>query len=348
MPATPPPGHVMRGEMAEQPRVVDQLVDRASEVGALVGRVLPEPLAGIVLVARGSSDFAAVYARYLLEYVTGRPVALAAPSLYTRYQRRTAFDGWLAVGVSQSGQTPEIVDTVSFLRGCGARTLALTNVADSALADVADETLALQAGSERAVPATKTFTAQVAAFALIAEALGPVPWSDDDWPGVVAAMEQVLADPEPAASLASELGGRRLLSIGRGFLYAASLEAGLKLVETTGLQVAAYSPADLQHGPIAMAGPDVHAFTFLTPGPVADDMRDVAALLAERGVRVHPVAPAGSPTTGGGLEVPSGTPEALAPLVHVIRAQQLALELALVLGIDPDHPGGLSKVTATT
>lgn len=345
------PGHVMRGEMAEQPRVVGQIADRAKEVDALVQRLRPRPLTGTVLVARGSSDFAAMYARYLLEYVTGRPVTLAAPSLYTRYRRRTAYDGWLAVAVSQSGETPEIVDTLSFLRDCGARTLAMTNVSDSSLQGVADGTLWLQAGPERAVPATKTFTAQVAAFARIATALGDVPWHEDDWARTVDAMEQVLADPDPATQLAAVLGAQpRLLSVGRGFLYGASLEAGLKLVETTGLQVAAYSPADLQHGPIAMAGPRVHALAFVAPGPVADDMGDVAALLSDRGVHVHPVAPASLLpwTRAAALRVPADTREGLAPLVHVIRAQQLALELALVRGIDPDHPGGLSKVTTTT
>lgn len=351
MPTEHPAGHLMRHEMAEQPHVVRQLAGRSAEIRSVVRRILPEPLAGIVLVARGSSDFAAVYARYLLEYVAGRPVTLAAPSLYTRYGRRTDFAGWLAVGVSQSGQTPEIVDTISRLGDCGASTLALTNVPDSPLQDAADETVALGAGSEEAVPATKTFTAQVAAFAQIAAALGSVPWSDDDWSRAIAAMDDVLADPAPAAALAAELAGqRRLLSLGRGFLYAAAMEAGLKLAETTGIQVAAYSPADLQHGPIAMAAPELHALAFVSPGPVADDLHDVAAQLSRRGVSVHAVAPDPALLSSGevGLPVPEGTPEGLSPLVHIVRAQQLALELALVRGIDPDRPGGLSKVTATT
>lgn len=351
MPTEQPAGHLMRREMAEQPHVVRELAARSGEIRTVVRRIVPEPLAGVVLVARGSSDFAAVYARYLLEYVTGRPVALAAPSLFTRYGRRTEFDGWLAVGVSQSGQTPEIVDTISRLGDCGASTLVLTNVPDSPLQDTADGTVALGAGSEEAVPATKTFTAQVAAFAQIAAVLGSVPWGDGDWSRTAAAMEDVLDDPAPAAALATELAGeQRLLSIGRGFLYAAAMEAGLKLVETTGIQVAAYSPADLQHGPIAMAAPELHALAFVSPGPVADDMHDVAAQLSRRGVRCHAVAPDAAllPSGEAGLPVPHGTPEGLSPLVHIVRAQQLALEVALVRGIDPDQPGGLSKVTATT
>ena len=159
----------MLREMAEQPEVLARLLSRRIEVGV-------EAPAGTIIVARGSSDHAAVYGRYLLELATRRPVALAAPSLFTRYGAETDASGWLVVGVSQSGKTPEIVDVVERLRATGGHAIAITNNGDSPLAEAAETVIELGAGAENAVPATKTFTAQMAAFAVLADALGDVPW----------------------------------------------------------------------------------------------------------------------------------------------------------------------------
>lgn len=351
MTAPPTPGTAMDREMREQPRVLRDLAARRDDIAAAVTTVVPDTPAGIVLVARGSSDFAAVYARYLLEYTTGRPVALAAPSLYTRYRITGQLDGWLAVGVSQSGRTPEIVDTLGALRRGGARTVAITNDADAPLATSADAAVLLGAGDEEAVPATKTFTAQLAAFAHVAAALGPAPWRDGDWDRVADAVDAVLEDTAPAWALAGELSELdELLTVARGFLYAAALETGLKVAETTGIHTSGWSTADLLHGPIAVAEPGLHALCLAAPGPVADDVAGVAAELQGRGVTVHAIAedadlvPAAERVVG----VPAGVPEALAPLVHVVRGQQVARALAITRGVDPDNPRGLSKVTPTT
>ncbi|MCW2993990.1 MAG: hypothetical protein JWQ18_1485, partial [Conexibacter sp.] len=167
-----PPGARMLAEMGEQPRVLAALAARREELVAEVRAALGDaPPAGIVLVARGSSDNAAVLGRYVLELATRRPVALAAPSLITRYGARDRLDGWLAVGISQSGRTPEIVSVLESYGASGARTVAITNDRDSALAHAAAATIDTAAGAEQAVPATKTVTSQFAAFALLAEAL---------------------------------------------------------------------------------------------------------------------------------------------------------------------------------
>src|SRR3954454_9936308 len=187
-------GELMRAEMAEQPQVLRALIARG---GPRLG-----PYAGVVIVARGSSDHAAIYGRFLLELATGRPVALAAPSLFTRYGARTDASGWLVVGVSQSGKTPEIVDVVERLRAGGGKAIAITNDADSPLAAASQAVIELGAGEERAVPATKTFTAQMAAFAALAAALGDVPWADGDLPLVPEAVQRALDDPAPVAALA--------------------------------------------------------------------------------------------------------------------------------------------------
>ena len=183
----------MRREMGEQPEVLARLLSRRVPVDA-------KDVAGVVIVARGSSDHAAVYGRYLLELATRRPVALAAPSLYTRDGAQTDASGWLVVGVSQSGKTPEIVDVVERLRASGGQAIAITNDVDSPLAAASEVVIELGAGEERAVPATKTFTAQMAAFAVLAAALGDVPWADGELALVPESVAAVLADPEPVAA----------------------------------------------------------------------------------------------------------------------------------------------------
>lgn len=343
------PGARLRHEIGEQPRVLRALAGRRGEVADLAGRLRPDPLRGVVLLARGSSDHAAVYGRYVLELVAGVPVALAAPSLQTRYGATPALDGFLAVAVSQSGRTPEIVRAAECLRDGGATVLAITNTAGSALADAVDAALVLDTGPEEAIPATKTFTAQLAAFALLAEALGPAPWADG-WAGALDAVDVVVADAAPAAEFAlALLEADRVVSVGRGLLYAAALEAALKLAETTGQAVHAYSPADLLHGPIAAVGAGTLVLCFGADGPVVADLREAAAAAGERGAAIAAVVDRADlvPEAARWLAVPAGAPEGLAALPQVIRAQQLAERAAVAAGIDPDRPFGLSKVTDT-
>src|SRR5215210_4892622 len=171
----------MAAEMREQPAVLAALAARREQIAREVAAVRPSPHHGTVLVARGSSDHAAIFGRYLLEPATGRPVALAAPSLHTLYGAPVDYSGFLVIAVSQSGRTPEIATVLEGLAAAGARTLAITNEAASPLAAAADAAVELGAGAEQAVPATKTFLAQALAFAIVAAALGPVPWNDGDW-----------------------------------------------------------------------------------------------------------------------------------------------------------------------
>ena len=162
----------MAAEMAQQPRTLQTLLARREEIVGVVQCVLPDELAGITLVARGSSDHAAIYGRYLLEMTAQRPAALVAPSIHTLYAADVDHTGYLAVAISQSGRTPEIITVLHRLREQGARTVAIVNGASTPLADVADVTIDLRVGPELAVPATKTFTGTLATLALVAEAVG--------------------------------------------------------------------------------------------------------------------------------------------------------------------------------
>src|SRR3954471_655983 len=229
------PGSKMRREMGEQPDVLARLLSRPVAVDVA-------DVAGVVIVARGSSDHAAVYGRYLLELATRRPVALAAPSLYTRYGARTDAGGWLVVGVSQSGKTPEIVDVVQRLRASGGKAIAITNDPGSPLAAASEAVIELAAGEERAVPATKTFTAQMAAFAVLAAALGDVPWAGGDLALVPESVAAVLADPEPVEALSQRWADiEELVVTARGWLYSAALESALKVREAALVTANGYS-----------------------------------------------------------------------------------------------------------
>ncbi|HSD79443.1 MAG TPA: SIS domain-containing protein [Solirubrobacteraceae bacterium] len=338
-------GAHMAAEMAEQPGVLAALAARREELTAQVRACRPDPLVGSVLVARGSSDHAATFGRYLLEPATHRPAGLAAPSLVTLYHDHVDFSGYLVIASSQSGRTPEIATVTARMRASGARTLAITNEPGSPLAHAADAVVELHAGEEQAVPATKTFTATAAAFALVAEALGDAPVDHAGWEHLPAAVEEVLADPAPAARAAEALvGASGMLVVARGDAYAMALEAALKLKETTGLLAEGYSSADLRHGPKVVVSPGFPVLVISVAGPAAADVADLVAELRGRGARVHEIAD----RPGAELPIPAGLPEPLAAIVAVVRAQQLALALARARGLEPDAPSGLSKVTPTT
>lgn len=337
-------GELMAAEMAQQPSVLSDLIARRAEVTARTQAALPERLCGVTLAARGSSDNAALYGRYLLEMAARRPAALSAPSIHTLYRAPVDMSGYLAIGISQSGETPEIITVLRRSREQGARTVALVNEPGTSLAEVAHASVELEAGVENAVPATKTFTATLAALALMAGAAGAVPWGDADLLALPAQVEGVLADTGWADQLAAELDGSdRLLAVGRGLFLVTALEAALKVRETTGILAEGISPADLRHGPIAAVtqGFPVVWFGSQRPGgPEADALRRA---LVERGARIYRIGP----QPGSECSLPAEVPEALLPLLGSVRAQQLAAALAQRRHLDPDAPFGLSKVTLT-
>lgn len=327
-------GALMAAEMAEQPERLAALLERAGDLAESIRAVVPRPLAGTTLIARGSSDHAAVYGRYLIEPASRRPVGLASPSLLTLYDADVDYDGYLAIAISQSGRTPEIATTLRRVRELGGRTVAITNDPHSELAGDADAVVDLAAGPERAVPATKTVTTEMLALALLARGLGDVPFSAAELSELPAWVGDVLADEGEAQVLAERLIGRpRVVVVARGPLYGAALEIALKIKETCGILADPYSAADLRHGPIAAVHPDVPVVALSVPGRADEDMAALVDLLRERDVTVHVL----------GFDVP----EALAPIPAVVRGQQVARALSLGMGLDPDEPAGLTKVTPT-
>jgi glutamine---fructose-6-phosphate transaminase (isomerizing) len=341
-------GASMAAEMADQPRALDSLLDYRRTMPAQPLSEL-QPPAGVLLIARGSSDHAATYGRYVLEAALGVPVSLCAPSLWTRYGRYARLDGYLAIGLSQSGQTPEIARVLELAGRAGATTLAITNDVDSPLADAAAFTLGLGVGPEHAVPATKSFLGQLLALAIVAETLGEAPWSAADPDRLPEAVQELLDDESAVAAAADMLAeARAVVQVGGGYLYAVAQEAALKMIETASFPVLAYSAADLIHGPVATAGVSVPVVCYSSQGPLEDDMRRVAAAASGRGASLVWVGEGDPPGAAHRLAVRPIIPEALMPLLHVVRAQQLALALSRAVGLDADQPTGLKKVTATS
>ena len=334
----------MAREMAEQPARLRELIERHDAIADRVRAMVPTELNGIVIAARGSSDHAAIYGRYLLEAAARRPVSLAAPSLHTLYRVEVDYSGQLVIAVSQSGATPEIVRTLEAMQDGGGRGLAITNGHDSDLAMAAAEAIELELGEELAVPATKTVTGQFVAFAMIASALGSVPFTHDELAAVPAVVQALLDDPDPATAAAEVLAGAsQLIVVARGYLFAAALETALKLRETCHLFAEGYSAADLRHGPIAAVTRGVPVVALCAPGPARADVMSIVEGLRAREASVLVVGPGDD----ADVPLPADLPEALAPIAAVVRGQQLAHEVALRLGYDPDSPEGLTKVTPT-
>jgi Glucosamine 6-phosphate synthetase, contains amidotransferase and phosphosugar isomerase domains len=341
---------IMAQEVAEQPAAIAATLAALRPLRARIAQ-LAANRQQILFVARGSSDNAAIYGRYLLEVHAGRTGAPAAPSVATHYRRTLDLTGALVVCISQSGRTEEIVQTQEWARNCGAATIAVTNVAGSPLAEAADLALVTQAGPERAVPATKTFTTQLIAMAVLATALAPDPTAlDADLDRVPAEIEKLIANRagvDEAVTLLART--NEVLVSGRGLAHAAAVETALKLEETCLRPVRGLSYADLKHGPIAIVDPQLVSIVVAAQdGPMLDgltelldDLRSRGALTVGIGGDSRFAAAANVSVTGPDL------PEMVAPIALVVAGQLLAEGLALALGLNPDAPRGLNKVTQT-
>lgn len=341
---TPLWGQSMLADIADQPAVVARLVERGPEVGQAVHGCVPEPPTGIVLTGSEASRYAAQYGRCLLECVTRRPAWVSDPSVHTCYGVRTELAGHLVVGLSRTGRSPETLQVLEHAAAGGAATLAVTNDPDSPLAHLADAVVPLDAGTERAVVATRTFTAELVALALVAQALGPVSWQAADWRRVVEALEDVVTDRTVTRTMAADtLDSETFIGLGRGLLFPAAGEACAAITAATGMVTTAYTPTDLRIGPGDGRRRDLAVVCMAAPGPCLDEVADGARWLASHGARVWAVADpqVRIPDAAGVVPVPGGLPEALTPIVAVVRGQQVAHDLALVRHLDPDVRRGL-------
>lgn len=344
----PENGALMAAEIAEQPAVWRRLLGEGQAAIDRAAAVIRERNPRFVLLlARGTSDRAALYAKYLVEIRHQLPAGLVSPSTMTAYGARPDLRDVLMIAVSQSGGSPDLVSTLRVAREQGALTVAVTNNPASPLAGVADLGIDVLAGPERAVAATKSYSAQLLALYLLLEkARGADGSAAHELPALG---EKVLGLEERIASAADRYRfAQRMVLTGRGYTYPTVQEAALKLMETSYLSAQAFSGADLLHGPLAMLDASVPVIAVIPEGVGATAMAPVLPRLRETGADVFCVgAPVAVEEVGAGIALPGGIPQELSPVLEIVPLQHLAMHLAVQRGVDPDAPRGLRKVTET-
>jgi glucosamine--fructose-6-phosphate aminotransferase (isomerizing) len=340
----------MLQEIAQQPSALAATIAAEQSKIVRLGTFLKQrDIDLIVLVARGSSDNAALFGRYLLEITTGIPVSLSAPSVHTLYGAKLKLGHALVVGVSQSGEGEDINRVLENARAGGAYTVGITNEADSAMVDLVDETLLMHGGRERAVAATKTYTGQMMLFYMLATALAEKAPSFDynAIPDLAArALEQETAIRELVQRFVFM---ENCVVVGRGLAYANAYELALKLMETCYVVAERFSSADFLHGPVAMVERHFPVILFAPPGVMLDGTRELIKRLRE--LRADTVAITGDLETAAlcsrAIIMAREIDEFLAPIPYIIPAQLFAALLAEAKGLDADAPRSLSKVTRT-
>jgi len=340
---------LMLKEIAEQPAALERTIASEREKIARLARSLRErDIDLIVLVARGSSDNAALFGRYLLEIATGIPVSLSAPSVHTIYHAKLNLKRALVIGVSQSGEGEDINRVLENARACGAFTIGITNEAASSMVKLVDETFLMHGGREQSVAATKTFTGQMMLFYMLAAALaGNRTIKYEKIPEFAArALEQ---EPAIVELVQRYVFMENCVVVGRGLAYANAYEFALKLMETCYVVAERFSSADFLHGPLAMIDRHFPVMVFAPPGEMLPGTKDLIARLSE--LKADTLAITADLDLAGmcsrAIIMPREIDEFLAPIPYIIPAQLFAALLAEAKGLDPDKPRSLSKVTRT-
>jgi glucosamine--fructose-6-phosphate aminotransferase (isomerizing) len=333
-------------EIREQPGVIARTIAANTGPAALVA-AMRTGCTHAVIAGRGTSDNAGRYAQYVWGTRNGLSVGLTTPSLFSIYDRPPRLDGALVVGISQSGESPDIVSVLEEGRAQGRPTVAITNEPDSPLADCADVVIDIQAGEERAVAATKTYTAQLTVIALISEAMtgDSAPLGKlGDWAADALAQEP---GAEQASAMLTEI--EHCAVLGRGFNQSTAFEWALKLQELTHVVAQPFSTADFLHGPIAVLEPGYPVLAVAAMGPAADDVLHVLQRCEQAGASLTVIGndPRVAELTGAYLGFGRDVTEWLSPIPSIVIGQLLAYHLTLAKGLDPDAPRGLGKITRT-
>ncbi|MGW0547128.1 SIS domain-containing protein [Streptomyces altiplanensis] len=343
------PGRIMSAEIAEQPAVLRRILGAgAPEIHETARTIAAKSPRFVLLAARGTSDNAALYAKYLLEIRLGLPCGLTSMSTTTAYGARPDLRDVLVVTVSQSGGSPDLVASARAAREAGAITLAVTNNADSPLAAVSEHHIDILAGPEKALPATKTYTASLLALHLLVEGL-----RGGDGPAAAALpdlADRILARRDEVRQLAGRYRfAERMVITSRGYGYPTAKEAALKLMETSYIPALSYSGADLLHGPLAMVDNISPVIAVVTAGKGGEALQPVLDRLRGRGADLMVVGPRArvDEASAGFVLSMEGVAEELQPILEILPLQLLAYEVAIARGQDPDHPRALAKVTET-
>lgn len=339
-------------EINEQPQTLARLLAaQRSNAERIAAAIHARDIDYVFLAARGTSDNAGRYANYLWGALNGIPIALAAPSLFTYYHRPPRLKNALVMGISQSGQSPDIVSVLEEGRRQGCPTLSLTNEPDSPLAAASDFVLDLSAGTELAVAATKTYTCELMAIAMLSAALSSDEGMWRELEKVPGWAQHTLDQNQAVEQYAQRYRYmRQAVVLGRGYNYATAFEWALKLKELTYVEAEPYSSADFQHGPIALIDTGFAAIVINAAGAVSSEVEALLGTIAERGARPVVISnvPSSLALAAAPIPIPAGMPEWLSPMAAIVPGQLLAFHLSRLRGFDPDQPRGLKKVTKTT
>lgn len=336
-------------EIQSQPEVLGEFFDsRRDEVVGIARWMESQSFTHLVIAARGSSDNAARYAQYLWGAQNQYKVALAAPSLYTLYDSPPNLDGSLVVGISQSGESPDLLAVMQSGIQQGRPTLAITNNHVSPMAMLADKHLDIGAGPELAVAATKSYTSQLLAIACLSAA---ITGNEERWASlslVSDVVAQTLELDEKIARAAATLkDADRCVVIGRGFNHSTAFEWALKTAELSYLVAQPFSAADFRHGPLALVEPGLGVLVVATTGPLFDDVADLIQIVQERGARVTAISNRADCPADDLIVLPQSLPEWLTPIPVTVAAQLFTYHLTVARGHDPDDPRAIRKVTRT-
>jgi len=341
-------GSKMFAEIREQPEVLERILDEGWDEILSATRVLRQGnLRSVMIAGRGTSDNAALYAKYLFEVLLGVPTALASPSSFTLYESKMNLDSVLVMGISQSGESQDVIETIRRSGELGANTLTLTNDEDSAMAKVAQHHFFLRAGREESVAATKTYTAELMMLYLLVSALKGEESPEDEVQQVPGLSRQVLEVEWEGTERYRY--AEYMVVTSRGYNLATAEEGALKLMETTYIVAQAFSAADLRHGPIAMIGHDFPVLVIAPLGRSQPGMRELVENLRDRGAELVVISDERTmlDKASARFHMPVSLPEELSPILYATPIQLLAENLARLKGHNPDSPRGLSKVTET-
>jgi glucosamine--fructose-6-phosphate aminotransferase (isomerizing) len=342
----------LQSEIFEQPELLSHLLDNQRETAMEIAKIIRQnDIRWVFLAARGTSDNAGRYANYLWGARNGLPLALATPSLFTFYNQPPQLKNALVIGISQSGQSPDIVSVVTEGGRQGCLTLAITNEPQSPLARSAKLVLDIQAGVEKAVAATKTYTSELMAVAMLSAALSEDKASWKELGKVAKWVDKVLQQDAAIASMAERYRYmQQCVVLGRGFNYCTAFEWALKLKELTYVVAEPYSSADFRHGPIAMIEGGFPVMAVAPNGKVFDTLLEMLGKLRfDQSAELVVISDEKRALSLAQSQIllPSGIPEWLSPIVSIVPAQLFAGHLTRAKGFDPEKPRTIGKVTET-
>lgn len=337
-------------EIYAQPHVTNAMLAQRPLIRQIADVIRQYDPRFVMIAARGTSDNAARYAQYMVGMALQWPVALATPALGTLYHADVRLEGALVIGISQSGRSPDICDVIQRARAQGALTLAITNNAESRLAQSAQYHIDIQAGPELSVAATKSYTNQLTAIALLVAALANDASLESAIDMLPALLDDVLTVPQSAIDAAADClaDAPAAMSVGRGLQYATAFEAALKIKELSGLPVEPYSSADVLHGPVTIVEQGFPVLLTSDTGATRDDMDALATRLHRQSARLIVVSNDVQHLTHASVALPMpACDQRVAPIVAIATWQRVAHASASARGRDPDAPHGLTKITET-